>query len=178
MQGATCHVTRSCGGDAQTLGGLTRGRTRRDAGCRARRPSRLDLPEVHGVTPLATRSRRRHVSRGKRRAAQPVAHLNASRGLTSRTVGPTKIPAASRFHHPTRMRQRSLHSKGVPRLNARRRSRDRCGRLALVPPRVSSRQVARRLVSAHRKSFLGKARPAGQRLRVHLICGCRGAWQV
>src|SRR6185369_13138574 len=72
--------------NASVNGRLTRGRTRRDAGCRARRPSRLDLRETHGVTPLATRSRRCHVSRGKRRAAQPAAHLTASRGLTSRPL--------------------------------------------------------------------------------------------
>ena len=65
----------------------THGSTRQDAGFRARRQSRLDPAETHGVTPLATRSRRRHVSRGKRRAAQPAAHLTASRGLTSRPLG-------------------------------------------------------------------------------------------
>jgi hypothetical protein len=81
-------VRNSQSGSRRTFRGrLTRGRTRRDAGCRARRPSRLDLSKTHGVTPLATRSRRRHVSRGKRRAAQPAARLNASRGLTSRPLG-------------------------------------------------------------------------------------------
>jgi hypothetical protein len=49
----------------------TRASTRRDAGCRARRPSRLDHRETHGVTPLATRSRRCTISHGKRRAALP-----------------------------------------------------------------------------------------------------------
>jgi len=42
---------------------------------------------MRGVTPLATRSRRLRVSPGKRRAAQPAAHLTASRGLTSRPLG-------------------------------------------------------------------------------------------
>jgi hypothetical protein len=50
---------------------LTRASTRRDAGCRARRPSRLARPETHGVTPLADAQRQHLVHRGNRRAALP-----------------------------------------------------------------------------------------------------------
>ena len=94
--------------------GLTRGRTRRDAGCRARRPSRLELSEMHGVTPLATRSRRGHVSRGKRRAAQPAAHLTASRGLTSRPLGRPRI-SQPHFSPARPARHRRSESAGRPR---------------------------------------------------------------
>ena len=51
-----------------TIGGLTRGSTRREAEFRARRPSRLDSAETRGVTPLASRTSKA----GQRRAALPA----------------------------------------------------------------------------------------------------------
>jgi len=55
--------------------GLTRRRSRQAAEYRARRPSRLVQRETGGVTPLADVSRRLHLSRGKRRAARPLARV-------------------------------------------------------------------------------------------------------
>ena len=57
----------------KTTGGLTRGSTRQDAECRARRPSRLVPRETDGITPLADAQRQHLVHRGKRRAACPLA---------------------------------------------------------------------------------------------------------
>src|SRR4051794_7932912 len=54
--------------------------TRRDAAFRARRPSRLDLSETHGVTPLADAQRQQLVHRGNRRAANPAARLKRLAG--------------------------------------------------------------------------------------------------
>jgi hypothetical protein len=58
----------------------TRGSTRQDAECRARRPSRLVCRETDGVTPLADAQRQLLVHRGKRRAASVRSRVNASCG--------------------------------------------------------------------------------------------------
>jgi hypothetical protein len=100
----------------------TRGRTRRDAGSRARRQSRLDPAETHGVTPLATRSRRRHVSRGKRRAAQLAARLNASRGLTSRPLcglAESRLRSVCSVNLRHEARSRGRRSRGATTTEAR-----------------------------------------------------------